>query len=151
MGIWKHIPALLLVMGLLPALPARADLPSDPVTFFATCAGRLSAEMSHMWMRSDPRADHTEALHRATLNILGALTPEGQARGVLSQRIEARAAHAGLLARAYSRNDAWARDRAAARVAECAALVLGPSAPAPAQPDQDPTPSTLSPASHAQR
>ncbi|MEL6533427.1 MAG: hypothetical protein AAFQ06_10330 [Pseudomonadota bacterium] len=140
--------AIFLFIGLLP-LPARADIPGDPVTFFAHCAGRLSAELSHQWMRSDPSSDDTEALHRATLSILQAITPTDHARGVLSMRVDARNAHAGLLTRGYARGDAWARERAAARLAECAALVLGPSEPVPAEANQDRETRTLRPASHA--
>ncbi|MEM9320026.1 MAG: hypothetical protein AAGA70_13630 [Pseudomonadota bacterium] len=127
----SHILPAVLIAALLPAPQAGADTPDDPLRFFATCAGRLSAELSHRWMFSDPGADDIEVLRIALLDIVEMLTPEDGGREVLSWRIQARTAHSALLSRAVFQNDDWASDRAAAEVAYCASFVLGPTPPAP--------------------
>ncbi|MEJ6395300.1 hypothetical protein V8J82_18710 [Gymnodinialimonas sp. 2305UL16-5] len=112
--------------ALLTAPTAKADMPDDPLTFFANCAGRLSAELSFRWLFSDPSADQVEAMRQTTLDIVAALTPPGEARTVLNRRIEAHAAHSALLTRAHFTGDAWASDHAARSLMRCARYVLDP-------------------------
>ncbi|EAQ02952.1 hypothetical protein OB2597_16260 [Pseudooceanicola batsensis HTCC2597] len=106
---------------------APGDL-SDPVTVFATCAGRFSAEMEHRWLvgRDPDRA----ARHRgAMIDLLDAVVPNVDGRAVLARRIEAKHAQATLLMRAdfnVNAEDArQARVLADAALSRCAALIAG--------------------------
>ncbi|MBF9034526.1 hypothetical protein HKCCE2091_09765 [Rhodobacterales bacterium HKCCE2091] len=133
MGIGTHIAQAALLAASLSTGHASADTVSNPLYFFATCAGRLSAELSYQWMVSDPAAAETEAVRAAVLDIVAALTPEGEGRGVLSWRVEARAAHSALLSRAVFHSDDWARSRADQEIAHCRAYIVGPVAPVPTE------------------
>ena len=92
---------LALICGLSAPLAARADadIPDDPLRFFATCAGRMSALMEHQWIVDGPASEATQARRAAILDLVTALTPPGQEAQVMGWRIEAKAAHAALLAR----------------------------------------------------
>lgn len=100
----------------------------DLVSTFATCAGRLSAQMYHQWLVSDGTADQTEMDRAAMIGLLEAATPDGAGREVLSNRTAARQAHSALLSRATFGPDdahaAWARRRADREIALCRSLVL---------------------------
>lgn len=106
---------------------AHADMPDDPQRFFADCAGRMSAELSFRWMFSDPSADQIEDLRRATLDVLGAMTAEGQEARVMAWRVEARSAHSALLSQGTFRGAEWAVTRAAENIAHCTQFIVGPT------------------------
>lgn len=145
MGKRIHFFLAALIAAMLSGPQAGADTPDDPLRFFADCTGRLSAELSHLWMMASPGSDQVEGLRAATIDILEAITPEGQGRQVLSWRLQARSAHAALLSRATFRNDPWASDRAAAQIAYCASFIVGPipEAPTTAEPsDLPPVPAS---------
>ncbi|SFJ17291.1 hypothetical protein SAMN04487991_1584 [Celeribacter neptunius] len=108
------------------ALPARSI---DPlVREFAYCAGRLSAEMEHQWLLSDPASDRTAVQRRAMLSLLEAASPPDQGRDLLHLRISAKFAHADLLRRASFDPDPESANRARLRaeveLAHCLALIL---------------------------
>lgn len=131
MGKWRHILPAALLAAICGAPSQGADTPDDPLLYFAHCTGRLSAELSHRWMLAQHDTTEIESVRHALISILEVMTPQGEGRTVLNWRIDARAAHAALLTRATFREDTWARDRAAAEIAQCAALVLGPAVDAP--------------------
>lgn len=112
-------------LGLL-ALPALAE--DDPLRTFAACAGRLSAQMEHQWLVSDPASDRTETQRDAMIALLDAIMPPEAARRVLAWRIDAKHAQAVLLTRATFNDDpadaAWAARRADMEVAACTGLLL---------------------------
>jgi hypothetical protein len=89
--------------------------------------------LRHLWTISDPDADRTEAVLDATEAVLAALTTPETEVAARAWRIEARAAHGRLLARAHYQGDPWAAERARRIVAACAAHVLGPADTADAQ------------------
>jgi len=116
-----------LVLALVFQNPVVAG--KDIAWTFATCTGRLSAQMEHQWLINDPAADRTKAQRAAMISLLEATTPPGQGRRVLSYRIDAKYAQSVLLTRATFNDDAedalWARGRAEAEVAACVGLLLG--------------------------
>ncbi|MEL6585679.1 MAG: hypothetical protein AAFY65_12835 [Pseudomonadota bacterium] len=98
--------------------PAHAGIYGDPLPFFASCTGRLSAELEFQWLVSDPAtAAQVKAQRAALIDILDALTPTEGAQTVLHQRISAKMAHAALLTTARFHTDPD-RARAAAERAE---------------------------------
>lgn len=111
------------------ALPAAGQvrISNDYLQTFATCAGRLTAQMQHQWLVSDPAADRTEAERAAMIDLLEAVQPDGAGREVLSHRLAARQAHAALLTRATFNKNAkdaqWAQRRATAEISQCLALM----------------------------
>ncbi|MEL6957455.1 MAG: hypothetical protein AAGL89_00720 [Pseudomonadota bacterium] len=111
------------ILTLLPAQSARAEV-SDPLRYFASCTGRLSAQMEHEWLLSDPRADETEAQRAILIDLLRATMLPDQGHQVLNWRIEAKAAQAALLTRATFRDDDWAKDQAARFVRNCTSLLM---------------------------
>ena len=127
-GLKTNLRATALVCLLAAPIAARADtdIPADPLRFFATCAGRLSALMEHQWIVDGPASDATKAKRHAVLEVVEALTPPGDEAVVMGWRIEAKAAHAALLA-AARHGDTRVTRRAALRAAtlqrECDALL----------------------------
>lgn len=123
-GLKTLLAALVLAAPL--AGPARAG--DDLLRTFAQCAGRLSAEMEHSWLMGDG-ADLAEARRNAMVDLLEALIPPDRGRDVLAWRIDAKFAHAALLARATFNDDAddarWARQQAETYAGACNGLVLG--------------------------
>ncbi|WGH78014.1 hypothetical protein [Jannaschia ovalis] len=119
MGIVRTLLALLIAVpaGATSASAAAAPI-GDPLPFFAACTGRLSAEMEFQWLTGDPDAARTEALRRAMIDILEALTPAEQAPGIMHRRVAAKAAHAALLATAVFGPDPRASEAAADRARE---------------------------------
>jgi len=107
----------------LPGL-AMGNTFDDPVRVFATCAGRLSAQMEHQWLLSDPASDQTEHQRDIVLEVLAAMTPEGQESRIMGWRLEAKVAHAALLQSATFRNSPWAGETATRLVAQCTTLVV---------------------------
>jgi hypothetical protein len=88
-----------LLCALAAPLPAQADadVPDNPLHFFATCAGRMSAVMEHQWLVDGPASDITKARRALVLDVVASLTPPGEEAQVMAWRIEAKAAHAALL------------------------------------------------------
>lgn len=125
-----------LVVGLLlthiPGPAAKAESGDALVRTFATCVGRLSAEMEFRWLVGEPAEDVTRE-RDAALQILDAISPDVPGTRVLSWRIDAKQAQSALLTRTTFNADdldrAWARRRADAELAHCRALLL------PASPD----------------
>lgn len=113
------------VLGLL-TLPAMAG--DDPLRTFASCAGRLSAQMEHQWLISDPASDRTQIQRAAMISLIEAIMPADAGRDVLAWRIDAKQAHAVLLTRATFNDDpddaAWAARRAESQIAACTGLLL---------------------------
>lgn len=99
------------------------------VQTFATCTGRLSAQMEHEWLMNDPASDQTEARRAAMVSLLDAVMPEDQGSQVLNWRINAKVAHATLLTRATFNEDKadalWATNRVEAHLSACTGLLLG--------------------------
>ena len=143
MGKRSHILPAALIAAMFGAPGEGADLPDDPLLFFAHCTGRLSAELSHHWMLASAEADGIEALRREFIEVLEMMTPEGAGREVLGWRLDARAAHAALLTRAMFQSDDWASDRAASEIAQCTSFLLGPGdAPVEDPPATPPLPAS---------
>ena len=113
-GLKTYLRATALFCALAAPVAARADadLPDDPLRFFAACAGRMSALMEHQWIVDGPASEATKARRADILDLLTALTPPGQEARVMGWRIEAKAAHAALLARTWQ-DDAASTARAA--------------------------------------
>jgi hypothetical protein len=105
-----------------------AALPQDPrdqATLFATCAGRLTAELRHGWLISDPDTPQIAARAAAMSDLLEAVAgPEDDVR-LRSLRIEAWAAHDALLQRGTFAGDDVARARAETLLAQCGFLLIG--------------------------
>ena len=122
-GLRTMLTALIVATGA-DALRASEDV----VWTFASCTGRLSAQMEHQWLMSDPTSDQTAARRAAMISLLEATMAPDQGRTVLSWRIEAKHAQAQLLTRAHFNNDdedaAWAQNRAEAEIAACNGLLL---------------------------
>lgn len=124
-----------LVLGVLvlsglagPALSIDGTEPGAHLKVFATCAGRMSAQMEHQWL-FETHSEQTEARRDAVLDILAAMMPADAGRQVLNWRIDAKMAHASLLTRA-SFNADTAEARRASRMAtqyisECFGLIPG--------------------------
>ncbi len=106
--------------------PTRAD--QDIVWTFASCTGRLSAQMEHQWLFSDPASDLTEARRATMIALLEASMAPEDGPAVLSHRIQAKLAQAQLLTRGHFNDDAedaaWARNRADAEISACNGLLL---------------------------
>ena len=95
---------------------------------FAVCAGRLSAQLEHQWLLSDPEAEMTERRRRAMVELFDAVgTGQDRAR-LLAVRIEAKHAHHSLLTRATFNDDPrdaqWAAHHAQLQLDDCASLLL---------------------------
>ncbi len=101
MGVLKTLFVPALLCALAAPLPAQAqgDIPENPLHFFATCAGRMSALMELQWLVDGPASDLTRARRAAVLDVVASLTPPGQEVQVMAWRVEAKAAHAALLSR----------------------------------------------------
>lgn len=118
--------AAFLVVIMMMTQPAHSGEPLHKV--FAACAGRLSAEMEHQWLMSDPRADETEERREQMIALVQAVTPEGLEARMLNLRIEAKYAHRTLLNRAsFSDNERearWATALAKSEVSQCIGMLL---------------------------
>ena len=105
------------------ATPATADL-TDPLREFATCTGRLSAQMEHEWLLQDNAAEATEAYRATMIELVQAVMEPGQGRSVLQWRVDAKLAHAALLTRATFKEDQWAAVQAQRLVLSCTSLLV---------------------------
>jgi hypothetical protein len=125
MGTLRTIIALLVPGLVLLAVPVRAA--PDMTSVFAVCTGRLSALVEHHWlMARDPA--QAEADYAAMDDVLAAVADPAASAQVMGWRVAAKMAMRGMLARADLQDDAAARDRAAALIAECRALIGAPGA-----------------------
>ena len=127
-GLRKYLRAVALLYALAAPLAARADadLPDDPVHFFATCAGRMSAVIEHQWIVDGPASEVTKARRDAVVEVLEAMMPPGDGARVMGWRVEAKAAHAALLGQVRHGPEAVrarAERRALALIAECEAFL----------------------------
>jgi len=127
-GLRTLFRATALICALVAPHAARAggDIPDDPLRFFATCAGRMSALMEHQWIVDGPASETTKTKRQSLLDVVEALTPPGAESRVLSWRIEAKAAHAALLGQTRH-GEATVTERALRRAIvlqrECEALL----------------------------
>ena len=117
-----------LMLALVPTGGAWAGdrLADDPLYLFATCTGRLSALMEHQWIVDGPASDRTRQDRDAMLTLVDAAMREGEAVQVMAWRIEAKAAHAALLAQSRSADAALAlraERRAAVLMRDCSAIM----------------------------
>ena len=123
-GIKTYLPiGLIAFLALFPAVPTKASI-ENPLQYFASCTGRLSAQMEHEWLFSDSNADQTEIHRAAMIDLLFATMGPDDGRQVLTWRIQAKAAHAGLLTRATFSNDTWAERRAVHMVQACTSIMM---------------------------
>lgn len=122
----KTLAALLILAA--PSASAFTTSADDQLSFFATCAGRLSATMEHQWTYDTSSVDHTRAQRTEMINLVSAVMPEDRGRDVLQIRVSAKHAQARLLVRATLNRDdtdaAWAQARAEALLAECTSILL---------------------------
>ncbi|MAM61640.1 MAG: hypothetical protein CMH11_09135 [Maritimibacter sp.] len=115
--------------GLALMLPSASwAVSTDLVGQFATCTGRLSAQMEFQWLLGDDTAERTEAERATMIALLETVTPPDRRRDALARRIEAKHAQTRLLTRATFNDNAadadWAADRAALEIGSCRALIL---------------------------
>jgi hypothetical protein len=101
---------------------------TDLIRQFATCSGRLSAQMEFQWLLGDENADQTQQERAAMIALLEAVTPPHARRSALATRIQAKHAQNRLLTRATFNADeddaAWAAARAEVEIGSCRALIL---------------------------
>ena len=118
-----------LSLFLAAVLPTEVAASENLFGIFASCTGRLSAQLEHEWLMQDASAHQTERQRDSMSDILQALSGANGARGGLSLRVEAKAAHADLLRRATFNRDTedarWAGRKARRDVAWCLALITG--------------------------
>lgn len=116
-----------LMLSLAPSGAAWAGdgLPDDPLYLFATCTGRLSALMEHQWIVDGPASDRTRQDRDVMLSLVDATMRHGAEVQVMAWRIEAKVAHAALLAQARSPDAAKAKRaerRAGLLMRDCSAI-----------------------------
>ena len=132
-GLRKHFAALTFVI----LSPCVAIANASMLDVFASCTGRLSAQMEHQWLISDRGAGETERTRAEMSDILEALTAPEDAPRVLAIRINSKVAQAALLNRAtFNQDDAdakWARRKAERDIATCTALILTDTSATPRQ------------------
>ena len=123
MGILRTFLAVLLA---LPTFGWATE--DDLMVTFAQCTGRFSAEMEHAWLIYDDQAGEYEHRRRQFIDLLEATAPKDRLRDALGLRIEAKFAHAALLAQATFSQDeersAWAARRAETEIHFCKSLLL---------------------------
>ncbi len=125
----SRMKTILQATGIALMLPSASwAVSTDLVGQFATCTGRLSAQMEFQWLLGDAAADRTEAERATMISLLDSVTPAHRRSDALARRIEAKHAQARLLTRATFNPDAsdaaWAADRAAQEIGRCRALIL---------------------------
>ena len=109
----------------LPVSAGQGGLPTDPLTHFATCTGRLSALVEHQWRTDGPASEVTARQRDAMADLLAAVTPPDAAIPAMALRLEAKAAHAALLAQAHHGRDRAAQAQALRLIEPCRAMLLG--------------------------
>lgn len=122
-----HILALFCVI-LPPLAHATTVMNEDPLRLFATCAGRLSAQMEHQWLMTGEQPWVDQKDRDQMEDLIWTLSSDGNASDILSWRLNAKRAHAQLLTRATYSTDAsdseWALSRAREQVDSCLGLML---------------------------
>ena len=117
-----------LVIALLLAPTTLAAMSNTLYSTFASCTGRMSAEMEHAWLMHDPHAEEHEFRRAQFVDLLDAVVPDHLKRRALVLRIDAKHAHARLLTQATFSDDTvlakWASKRAKAEILLCASLLL---------------------------
>ena len=119
-----------LISGVLvmTGLAGQAHATEDLVLVFATCTGRMSAEMEHAWLMRDARADDFQAQRERFVSILDAIMPPERSRETLNHRIEAKLAHSAILTTARfgpnPRMSELAEQQARTQVQSCRAMLL---------------------------
>jgi hypothetical protein len=86
----------------------------------------MSAVMEHQWLVDGPASDLTKARRAAVLDVVASLTPPGAEAQVMAWRVEAKVAHAALLAQSRSPDPALAvraERRAAVLMQGCSAIM----------------------------
>ena len=115
-------------IGTAPAAWAQVAPWQDQLRTFATCVGRLSAQMEWQWMFDGPGSEETQRQRAGIIELMEALIPPEQGREVLAWRVEAKMAHAYLLTRATFGQDKRAAQRAerlaVRQIGECRSLLL---------------------------
>lgn len=95
---------------------------------FASCAGRLSAEIEHAWLIGDDRAGQLETRRARFVDLVNASATDTEDPNLLNRRIEAKVAHAQLLSLVAFSPDAdrsaWALQRVRSEIAYCAGFLL---------------------------
>lgn len=95
---------------------------------FATCTGRLSAEVEHAWLMSSEEANKNEELYKNMAALLEAVTLPNEKSRAMAMRIDAKVAHGRLLLQSAFGWDIVQRKNAKIRAAEllgaCSTLVL---------------------------
>ncbi len=117
----------LLTFGLLGVMATPTHASDALSDMFASCTGRLSAQLEHAWLVGTP-SEEIQAQRQAMVTLLEAVMTPDRGRQVLAIRIDAKHAQAALLTRATFNDDAedaeWALRRAEVEVAHCASLLL---------------------------
>jgi len=103
----------------------------DQAQTFAGCAGRYSAEAEHARLFSGVASDEAETRRDLFLTLLDAVLPDAEVTAShlpLAWRIDAKAAHASLLATSvfgmYPERSARAGDLARSYIQRCDRLIL---------------------------
>jgi len=134
MGCLKtHLVAIALLAPQIGAMPTWAG--GTTYQQFATCAGRLSAEIEHLWLLPGPDAQaHARQIAQrqeqrdAMVQLMQALPAGQQPQASMAARLNAKFAHKALLTRASFNTDTrdarLARNAAHRAVAGCTALLL---------------------------
>ena len=95
---------------------------------FATCAGRLSAQLEHQWLGIGSEAEVTETQRDAMVDLFDAVSEDGDRPRMMAIRINAKQAHKALLRRATFNADTvdagWAKRRVTAQLRACSSLLL---------------------------
>lgn len=125
----RVLQAAVLSTGLITGAAQALSVHDDPLSLFASCAGRLEAEVSFAdnWNRSPPnRAQHQQAQFE---DLIAAVVLPETSEATQDQRIAAKMRHIALLWRATFEFEARAAEQAArmaARdVAMCGRLLMG--------------------------
>lgn len=109
-----------LAVGVVTNTPGAADpLARD----FALCAGRYSALVEHQWLVDGPASEHSAMIRDAFVQMTEAVSGTEGAAVALNWRIEAKAAQAALLSRAWAARDRVAEARSAQLLQACADLI----------------------------
>ena len=123
--------------SLITFLAVTAAKPEEDLLRRVTdCVGRLSAQIEHHWLLSDLPTEQIETQRAHLEDILDALITPDRATRVLSNRIDAKLAHASLLTQsAFSSDDRrarWAEKRAEQELLQCGRILLQPAQETPA-------------------
>ena len=110
------------------AVIATSAANADMLETFASCTGRLSAEVEHAWLMGAGEVDYLTHQRSEFIALLTAVTPPDQNRQALAIRIDAKMAHSEILTLAtFSRDNAqmdWALKQAARHIRGCTELLL---------------------------